>query len=378
MYDEIRPFNDEEASAALRRVSTNPGIKKISQYLFPDQDPDLMVHLLANIKSVDQFQNDVMSVIVKAVTRKSTKGVTYDGLDYFDRDFNGNVPKYVLISNHRDIVLDAAFIQVIFYDNNLPLTEIAVGDNLVQNSFFEDLIRSNRMIKVTRSLNPREVYTTSKTLSEYIRMRITENANSIWLAQRQGRAKDGNDFTEQGLLKMLAMSGSGDFVKDFTEVRIMPMSISYEYESCDLLKAVELAKRAHMETPYVKAPNEDYNSMLTGICQPKGRIHVEFCKPITFDELRGCADLDHNQRFQRLSAIVDDRIHQGYKLYPNNFIALDMLRGNCEHCNEYYPWEKEQFKQYLDVQLAKVPEGLDVEEVKKVFLGIYANPVLNR
>lgn len=378
MYDEIRPFNDEEASAALRRVSTNPGIKKISQYLFPEQDPDLMVHLLANIKSVDQFQNDVMSVIVKAVTKKSTQGVTYDGLDYFNKDVKGNVPKYVLLSNHRDIVLDAAFIQVIFYDNGLPLTEIAVGDNLVQNPFFEDLIRSNRMIKVTRSLNPREVYTTSKNLSEYIRMRITESANSIWLAQRQGRAKDGNDYTEQGLLKMLAMSGTGDFVKDFTEVRIMPMAISYELESCDILKAIELERRSHMETTYVKAPNEDYNSMLTGICQPKGRVHVEFCKPITFDELRGCADLDHNQRFQRLSAIVDDRIHQGYKLYPNNYIALDMLKGNNEHCDKYYPWEKEQYRQYMETQLQKVPEGIDREDVKKIFLEIYANPVLNR
>ena len=224
MYDEIRPFNDAEASEALKRVAQSPNIKKISKYLFPGQDPEKVIKLLYDIKSVDQFQNDVMSVVIKAIIKNSTGGLTYDGMDYFDRDSKGEVPKYLLLSNHRDIVLDAGFTQIIFFDNHLPLTEIAVGDNLVKDPMFEDLIRSNRMIKVTRSLNPREVYSTSKVLSEYIRMRITSGANSIWLAQKQGRAKDGNDFTEQGLLKMLSMSGSGDFVKDFSEVRIMPVS----------------------------------------------------------------------------------------------------------------------------------------------------------
>ncbi|MCI2082341.1 MAG: acyltransferase [Bacteroidales bacterium] len=378
MYEEIRPFNDAEASEALRRVSTNPNIKKISKYLFPDQDADTIVKLLSNVKTVDQFQNDVMSVVIKAVILKSTDGLTYDGLDYFNKDSKGRVPKYLLLSNHRDIVLDAGFTQIIFFDNHLPLTEIAVGDNLVKDSFFEDIIRSNRMIKVTRSLNPREVYSTSKVLSEYIRMRITENANSIWLAQRQGRTKDGNDFTEQGLLKMLAMSGTGDFVKDFMDVRILPVSFSYEFESCDILKAIELVKKAHSDKPYVKAPDEDYNSMLTGIRQPKGRIHVSFCEPITYEELSTCSTLDHNMRFQCLGAIIDDKIHRNYKLYPNNFIALDLLRGNNEHCNKYYPSEKDKFVHYMNTQLKKVPEGIDLDEVEKIFLEIYANPIINR
>lgn len=378
MYDEIRPFNDAEASEALKRVAQSPNIKKISKYLFPGQDPEKVIKLLYDIKSVDQFQNDVMSVVIKAIIKNSTGGLTYDGMDYFDRDSKGEVPKYLLLSNHRDIVLDAGFTQIIFFDNHLPLTEIAVGDNLVKDPMFEDLIRSNRMIKVTRSLNPREVYSTSKVLSEYIRMRITSGANSIWLAQKQGRAKDGNDFTEQGLLKMLSMSGSGDFVKDFSEVRIMPVSFSYELESCDILKAVEQSRRDCFDGPYVKAPDEDYNSMLTGLRQQKGRVHATFCKPITGEELQFCSNYDRNMRYQCLAAMIDDRIHTSYKLYPNNYVALDLLHNNHEHCNMYYPYEKEQFVAYMENQLAKVPEGLDLDDVKRRFLEIYANPVINR
>jgi hypothetical protein len=252
MFEDIKPYNDAQAAAALKKASKHPLMKDISAFVYPDLDTSALKRILSDIQGVDDFQTKVMYPAVKAVINKTTGGLTYNGLEWFKQDLSR---RFLLLSNHRDIVMDSAFVQFILKDNGLPLSEIAVGDNLIANSFIEYLMRSNRMVKVIRSSNPREVYTTSVVLSDYIRRRITgrsvdspegmseDGGASIWLANRNGRTKDGYDLTEQGLLKMLDMSGSGDFVADFKQISILPVSISYELEPCAVRKAVELWKK---------------------------------------------------------------------------------------------------------------------------------------
>lgn len=371
-FDDIRPYNDSEVHPALERIVANPLLSNIAKYLFPGKDENLFKQLLLSCNTKDDFQIKVMSGVVEKILADTSKGLTYEGLEYFDGG-----AKHLIVSNHRDIVLDSAIIQLILFRHDVPRTEIAVGDNLITSSFIEDITRCNRMIKVIRSSSPREVYTTSKVLSEYMRYRVSNQISSIWIAQRNGRTKDGIDVTEQGLLKMFDMSGSGDFVKDFNELSIMPASISYEYEPCDILKAIELYITRRQK--YVKAEGEDLNSILTGIMQPKGRIHIQFNEPLTEEEVNAAAELDKNERFKALGIAMDRKIIANYKLWPNNYIAYDMLNGEGRFADKYTAEEKVAFEGYLNAIMQKVDKmEVDKAELKEILLGIYANPVVGK
>jgi hypothetical protein len=371
-FDDIRPYNDSEVHPALERIVANPLLSNIAKYLFPGKDENLFKQLLLSCNTKDDFQIKVMSGVVEKILADTSKGLTYEGLEYFDGG-----AKHLIVSNHRDIVLDSAIIQLILFRHDVPRTEIAVGDNLITSSFIEDITRCNRMIKVIRSTSPREVYTTSKVLSEYMRYRVSNQISSIWIAQRNGRTKDGIDVTEQGLLKMFDMSGSGDFVKDFNELSIMPASISYEYEPCDILKAIELYITRRQK--YVKAEGEDLNSILTGIMQPKGRIHIQFNEPLTEEEVNAAAELDKNERFKALGIAMDRKIIANYKLWPNNYIAYDMLNGEGRFADKYTAEEKVAFEGYLNAIMQKVDKiEVDKAELKEILLGIYANPVVGK
>ena len=371
-FDDIRPYNDSEVHPALERIVANPLLSNIAKYLFPGKDENLFKQLLLSCNTKDDFQIKVMSGVVEKILADTSKGLTYEGLEYFDGG-----AKHLIVSNHRDIVLDSAIIQLILFRHDVPRTEIAVGDNLITSSFIEDITRCNRMIKVIRSSSPREVYTTSKVLSEYMRYRVSNQISSIWIAQRNGRTKDGIDVTEQGLLKMFDMSGSGDFVKDFNELSIMPASISYEYEPCDILKAIELYITRRQK--YVKAEGEDLNSILTGIMQPKGRIHIQFNEPLTEEEVNAAAELDKNERFKALGIAMDRKIIANYKLWPNNYIAYDMLNGEGRFADKYTAEEKVAFEGYLNAIMQKSDKmEVDKAELKEILLGIYANPVVGK
>ncbi len=365
-FDDIRPYDDSQVHSALERIVANPLLSNISGYLFPGMDVNVFRQTLLSCHTKDDFQVKVMSGVVEKILADTSKGLTYGGLEFFEGG-----KKHLIVSNHRDIVLDSAIIQLILYRHDVPRTEIAVGDNLITSSFIEDITRCNRMIKVIRSTSPREVYTTSKVLSEYIRYNVASQKSSIWIAQRNGRTKDGIDLTEQGLLKMFDMSGSGDFVKDFSELSIMPASISYEYEPCDFYKAVELYIKRRQK--YVKAEGEDLNSILTGIMQPKGRIHIQFNEPLDAGEINAAAELDKNERFKALGLAMDRKIVANFKLWPNNYIAYDMLDGADKFADKYTPDEKAAFAGYVEAGLQKVEGGKD--EIREILLGIYANPV---
>lgn len=371
-FDDIRPYNDSEVHPALERIVANPLFSNVAQYLFPGQDENLFKQLLLSCNTKEDFQVKVMSQIVAKILHSTAKELTFSGLEHFEGG-----KKHLIVSNHRDIVLDSAIIQLILFKHGVDTTEIAVGDNLITSSFIEDITRSNKMIKVIRSSNPREVYTTSKVLSEYIRYNVSNQKSSVWIAQRNGRTKDGIDVTEQGLLKMFDMSGSGDFVKDFDELSILPTSISYEFEPCDIQKAVEMYVSKRQK--YVKAEGEDLKSILTGIMQPKGNIHIAFNTPVSLEEIQEASQLDKNEKFKAVCIAMDKRIVAEYKLWGNNYIAYDMINGSNEYADMYTTEQKAVFEGYMAKQLSAVQlPDVDMDELKEIFLSIYANPVVGK
>ena len=370
-FESISPYTDEEAAEALSKLAEFPLLSQVSQQFFPDQDPSFLKHVLKSIKTIDEFQVLVMQKVVRWVLENTAKNFSYDGISNINSD-----KKFLALSNHRDIILDPAITQLILYTNGIPMTEIAVGDNLITNKNIEYLIRSNRMIKVVRGISARELYLSSQMLSKYIRLNITEQRSSIWLAQRQGRTKNGYDITEQGLLKMLDMSGGADFKTNFEELNITPMSVSYEYEPCDILKARELV--ISRKRKYVKAEGEDFNSIVTGIMQPKGNIHMNIGIPLTSEEIEAASLCDKNDRYQLIRHAVDRRVIDGYKLWKNNYVAYDILNQGYKYSHLYDQSDIEQFVSYMEHQLDTVEPEVNREDLRRIFLDIYANPVYTK
>ena len=370
-FESISPYTDEQASEALGKLADHPAVAQASRYFFPEEAPDFLKNVLKQIKTIDQFQVLVMQRFVRWVLEHTAKNFSYDGISNIDPG-----KKFLALSNHRDIIMDPAITQLVLYTNGIPMTEIAVGDNLITNEAIEYLIRSNRMIKVVRGISARELYLSSQLLSKYIRLNITEQRSSIWLAQRQGRTKNGYDVTEQGLLKMLDMSGPGDFQSNFEALNIIPMSISYEYEPCDILKARETV--ISRKQKYVKAEGEDFNSIMVGIMQPKGNIHLNIGKPLTSEEIAAAAQCDKNDRYQLIRHAVDIRVIEGYKLWKNNYVAYDILNHSFRYSDKYTAADVETFVAYMEKQLDTVEPTLNREDLRKHFLEIYANPVVSK
>lgn len=370
-FESISPYTDAEAAEALSKLAEFPLLSAISQKVFPSEEPDYLKNTLKSINTIDEFQILVMQKFVRWVIETTAKNFSYDSIANIDPN-----KKFLALSNHRDIILDPAITQLVLYANGIPMTEIAVGDNLITNKTIEWLIRSNRMIKVVRGISARELYLSSQLLSKYIRLNITENRSSIWLAQRQGRTKNGYDITEQGLLKMLDMSGTADFQTNFEELNIIPMSISYEIEPCDVLKARELV--ISRKRKYVKGPDEDLNSIMTGILQQKGNIHLNIGTQLTSDEIAAAALCDKNDRYQLIRHAVDLRVIEGYKLWKNNYVAYDLLNHSFKYSDMYDISDIEKFVAYMEHQLDTVEKEINREDLRRIFLGIYANPVVTK
>ena len=368
-YVDIRPYNDQEAVLALARISKHPVLSKISAFLFPGKDQSELGKLISTIDSVYDFQGRVMLMAIKKILSDTSTTLTHTGIDKLNKE-----KRYLFISNHRDIMLDSAILQAILFETGLSTSEMAVGDNLITDPLLEDIARVNKMIKVVRNTNPREIYASSVLLSEFIRKRVSNEESSVWIAQRNGRTKDGFDLTEQGLLKMLDMSGNGNFTKDFSELSIVPVSVSYEYEPCDILKARELYISKRQK--YIKSEGEDLNSILTGIMQYKGGIHFNFCKLISEEEIQGCSLMEKNERFKSLGEIMDRKILSTFHLWPNNFIAYDLLYSCSRFSDRYTEIQKQKFQEYVAFKIAD-SEG-DIKELEEIFLSIYANPIISK
>ncbi len=370
-FTDISPYTDAEAVEALGKLADHPAVVEVSKAIFPDKEPEFLRKILKSVKSIDEFQILVMNKAVEWVLSTTAHNFSYDGIGNLKK-ING---KFLAMSNHRDIILDPAITQVVLYRNAIPMTEIAVGSNLLTNKYIEYLIRSNRMIKVIRGINARQLYLSSQVLSKYIRECITSGRSSIWIAQREGRAKDGIDTTEQGLLKMLDMSGTADFTTNFEELNIVPLSISYEYEPCDILKARErLISRTQK---YVKGSREDLISIMTGIEQQKGNIHLNIGSPLTHDEIEAASCCNKNDCYQAIRHAVDVRIIEGYKLWKTNYIGYDMVNHTFKYRDKYTPEDVAQFTDYVEHQLDKVEKSLCRADLRDIFLRIYANPVVS-
>lgn len=372
-FESISPYNDEEAVKALGKVANHPAVLAISGYLFPDRPVTYLREALKSVKSIDEFQEVVMNDAVTWCIDHTVHNFSYDGISYI----KGIQGKFLLMSNHRDIILDPAITQLVLFRNGIPMTEICVGDNLIkQSKTVEYLLRSNRMIKVIRGISARDLYLSSQMLSRYIRQTITSGKASIWLAQRQGRTKDGIDTTEQGLLKMLDMSGEKSFQENFMELNIVPLSISYEYEPCDVRKAREIL--ISRSKKYEKTHYEDMHSIVMGIRQQKGNVHLNIGLPLTAYEIEMASKCDKNDRYQYIRHAVNNRIIAGYHLWKTNYMAYDLVEGGQKYSYMYSQEDVEAFKEYTEHRLDKVEKRLDRDELRDVFLRIYSNPVLSK
>ncbi len=364
MFDDIRPYYDSEIPAAMQRIANSEHFALLSAYIFPDRSIEEVREEVRSIDNIGNFQRKIMYKANCRIIEQTISNFSYGGFENIDR-----AKRYLYVSNHRDIMLDASLLQNVLIDNGLDTTEITFGANLMQGELVIDVGKSNKMFRVERpSGNIRDFYLASKHLSEYIREAICERGESVWIAQRNGRTKDGVDRTDQGIINMFRMS-SDDKIGSIADLNILPVAVSYEWEPCDVLKAVELF--ATSQGPYHKREGEDLNSILTGITQFKGNVHFEICRPITADELLPCAELLANDFNKHVASLIDQRICSSYRLMSNNYIAYDILSGSTEYSHCYTAEQRERFEEHLSVA-----DNLDNgEEVKRILLGIYANPV---
>lgn len=369
-YDDIRFYNDDEVQDALRAYVKHPMIKALLQFTFPNLEYEKIEEKVLSCTSIRDFQTQIIYLTVQMVLEKSSEGLSYSGFDHLKKD-----EAYMYISNHRDIVLDTSLLNCVLYEADLKMTASAIGDNLVQKPFLLALSKLNRNFLVRRGLSPREMLKSSQKLSEYIRMLLLEEKRSVWMAQREGRTKDGNDHTQQGVLKMLAMAKNNDSVAQYlAKLKIVPVSISYEFDPTDVLKMPEiLAKR--METIYIKSANEDFKSILKGALGNKGRIHIAAGEPISISEFEKLEKktVSVNEQLQALSSYIDSQIYRNYRLWPANYIACDLLNGGKEFEAHYTVKEKRQFERRL-TRRVDVKNALEVNS----YLLMYANPVLNK
>ena len=369
-FDDIRPYYEEEIPAAMQRIATSDVFPLLASFVYPGESIEKIRERVCAFTTTKEFQHDTMRRVNEQVIARSTTGATISGLDRLDPDKN-----YLFVSNHRDIMLDASLLQYFFVINGFETTEITFGANLMMNPVVIDVGKSNKMFRVERPGGDlKEFYRKSLHLSEYIRYTIKEKKQSVWIAQRNGRTKNGIDATDQGIIKMFCMSEPHNKIKALADLHIAPVAISYEWEPCDILKALELYESQY--TRYTKKPGEDLNSILTGIMQQKGRVHIELCQPISVAELSAFENQTNNEYHKSVAKLIDRRINTNYRLYPNNYIAHDLLYGNTKYRDMYTDKQYETFQKRLS-KLDKY-DTCDIDRLKEIFVGIYSNPVDNR
>lgn len=369
-FDQIRPFHDEEVPAVIEQLCKEPYFIRILTYLFPGVDPNTVVAKLKTISSVDDFQAEFIIPFLENLIKTTTHGVTASGLENLS-----NEGSYLFMSNHRDIILDSALLNVKLHENGIETTEIAIGDNLLVYEWITDLVKLNKSFVVRRNLPVRQQMGASATLSAFIRDSIVHRHQNIWIAQREGRSKDGDDQTQGSVLKMLNLSGSDDLVANMRELNIVPVSISYEFDPCDYLKAYQFQlKRDNPQ--YQKSQADDLSHMSTGLRGRKGRVHFSFGTPISC-ELDSIKDLGKNAQITAIAEMIDHQIHLDYHLWPANYVAYDILNKCNTYADKYTDDEKNEFVEYVNEHISRLSEP-DEEFVFESILNMYANPVVNQ
>ncbi|MDR2691743.1 MAG: 1-acyl-sn-glycerol-3-phosphate acyltransferase [Dysgonamonadaceae bacterium] len=366
-FDDLRPYYDEEINPAMNRLADNAYFPLLSAFAFPDTNPEKIRSIVRNIRTIDEFQSQIMKTANEQIIARSITSLTSEGIENLDKN-----RRYLFISNHRDIMLDASLLQYILVTSGYRTSEITFGSNLMNPELVVDIGKSNKMFKVIREGNIKDLYTHSLHLSEYIRYVLLEKRESVWIAQRNGRTKNGIDATDRGIIKMLYLSKPGNPVKALAELNIVPVSVSYQWESCDFLKAEELYL-LQKQGKYVKQPGEDLHSILTGIMQAKGAVHISIGTPLTENDLSPLAGLPDNKFNKQAALLIDKQIISGYRLSCNNYIAHDLRSGSNQYTQHYTEEEKKTFfnryRQWLSSYL------VDKQLLGSLFLDIYANPV---
>lgn len=366
-FNSIRPYVGDEVVAATERLRQSQDFVKVFAQL-TQKDKDFIINGLHGIQTRDEFQTRFFGPAIEAVIKNTTDGVIVEGFENLDPQLS-----YLFISNHRDIILDSAILNLYLRKNGFKYTQAAIGSNLLINEWVTDLVKLNSCFVIERDVPVREMIVSSALRSKYLRSVIEDNNNSVWIAQREGRTKNGDDKTQFSLLKMFKMSGDKDFVNNFRQLRIVPLAISYEWEPCDNLKIAELYTKTVSE--YIKSPGEDMNSMQSGLAGYKGRVHFKIGKPID-NELDEVNKLTSNgERIEALAHIIDKQIYQNFKLWPNNYIAYDLVHSTNKFSKYYNEQEKEHFIKVMTQKIDRI-EGVR-SSLNNFFLEIYANPVKN-
>ena len=372
-FDPIRPFEPDELPDVFDRLLQNEQFCSVLAYFYPDVPKEALAAKMHACKDNLDFQKTFCYGFLVQLLARLSKGCNID-IASLDTD-----SRYTFISNHRDIVLDSALLDKLLIDAGFNTTcEIAIGDNLLKLPWVKDLVRVNKSFIVERALSMREMLMASKRLSEYMHFVIAEKNDNIWIAQREGRAKDSNDRTQEAILKMMVMGGEGSIIDRLKQLHLVPLAISYEYDPCDYLKAAEL--QARRDNPsWQKGPMDDVTSMQTGIMGYKGYIHYQCadCIDSYLDTIP--ADTPKTELFRLIADHIDRQIFAGYRLYPNNYVALDLLHGDSAHADHYTAEDKAQFEAYLKGQLDKIEmEGKDDAYLREQMLKMYANPAINQ
>lgn len=366
-FEDIRPYYNHEARDAMFQLIEDPIFFKLVNYLWPEMSMNEVREKADKVFSNLDFQLQFMHAAIRTIVAETSTGLTSSGFEHLDKS-----ESYLFIANHRDILLDSAILQILLVENGFSTSEITFGNNLMDNGFITEFGKLNRMFAVQREGTSKELYEISRKLSAYIRHTLVDKQTSVWIAQRNGRTKDGLDVTQTGLLKMLNISGTENFEKNYTQLKIVPLTISYEYEPCDALKAEELYLSS-LHSKYQKSQGEDLNSIITGIKQNKGRIHLTVGKPI-INELNLFEDSNtDNERIKKLASLIDKQIYKDYRLWPSNYIASDLVDKSYKYADKYTDKEKELFLNYVAQSLANI--GGDKESLTHQFLKIYSNPV---
>ena len=371
-FDEIRPYNDEELPQIFEELIADPAFQKAATDAIPNVPFELLAQKIRACKSKLDFQETFCYGILWKIAADHTDGLTLDHTALPDKS-----KAYTYVSNHRDIILDSGFLSILLIDQGMDTVEIAIGDNLLVYPWIKKLVRVNKSFIVQRALTMRQMLESSARMSRYMHYTINEKKQSIWIAQREGRAKDSNDRTQDSVLKMLAMGGEGDLIDRLIEMNIAPLAISYEYDPCDFLKAQEFQLKRDIEG-YKKTTQDDLISMQTGLFGYKGKVHFQTA-PCINDKLEQLdRSLSKQELFSGISACIDRRIHGNYRIYSGNYVAYDWLNNTSEFADHYTSEEKQRFVTYIEQQLGKIKiPNKDEDFLRGKLLLMYANPLVN-
>lgn len=374
-FKDICPYDDSEFKEKMAQLVREPGFEHAVKYVMPDVDFPAFVNRLLAISTKAEFQCDIMKPFLEMLAQRTTSGITCSGIE----NVKGK-GAFTYISNHRDIVLDASFLNLCLLRSGMPTTEVAIGNNLLILEWIRDLVLLNNSFIVKRNLHVTQTLDAAKQLSGYIHYAITEKKQSVWIAQREGRAKDSNDMTQESLLKMMALGGSGNFASRLSEINLVPVSITYEYDPNDYLKAREFLLRRN--TPeFKKTQRDDLFSMETGLLQFKGHVHFNIGTCIN-PEMQVLANTDKKDILQAVCCTINSSIHKGYEMFPINYIAYDLLGNTHEFASRYTDEDVRHFHDYIEKQLAKVDvphlTAEDMEYMRGMMLTMYSNPLKNK